>query len=271
MSQLNQIQTFIQVAESCSFSAAARRLALPRSTVSARVKALEGRLSTRLLNRNTRNVTLTQEGELYLQHCQQTLAQLLAVEDALAAASSLSGTIKITVPVDLPKLTLAKILSEFSGLHLDIKIQVLVSDTPEDLVAKNIDLAIRGKAPGDQDLIARQLAEGEMAYYAHPRFTGELASSRIFDPGAIAQNTADTSPIISRNFELAKGLAMAEQGIALLPKNLVNPGELSLVPCGEVLPKLPLYIVYPSRIHLPVRVRKFIDFLLASQSKYPLI
>jgi DNA-binding transcriptional LysR family regulator len=289
MSNFDQITTFIEVANTLSFAQASRRLSLSTSTVSARVKALETRLNVRLLNRNTRSVTLTDEGKVYFTRCQDTLEQLLDVEDSLSQKAELSGRIKVTIPLNLPTQPFVSILSEFTNTNSHVDIDVLVTDEPMDLITNNIDVAIRGKSPGALSLIAKKLGEGHLKLFSSPQYyeseiknekLQSLAKFAVFDPvnalASLPLNTTKTkSQLSTRNFKLAKQFAIQSKGIALLPENLclkeLHSGQLMTINFSHKFPTLPLYIVFPNRQHLPARVRAFIDFLVLSQDKHPLI
>lgn len=289
MSSFEQITTFIEVANTLSFAEASRRLSLSTSTVSARIKALEKRLSVRLLNRSTRTVTLTDEGEIYLTRCQDTLEQLLDVEDSLTQKTNLSGRIKVTIPLNLPAKPFVQIISEFTEANSKVTIDVLVTDEPMDLIVNNIDIALRGRSPGGLSLISRKLGEGRLKLFSSPqyyenRIKNELMQSLeghvVFDPVNVLSSLPNfavgtKSQINTRNFKLAKQFAIHSKGIALLPENIclqeLDCGQLVSVDCEQKLPTLPLYIVFPNRQHLPTRVRAFVDFLVQSQNKYYLI
>lgn len=278
MSDFSQIQTFIEVAENGSFAEAGRKLALPRSTISARVQALESRLGIRLFNRNTRNVSLTNEGQDYLDHCQQALALINNAEEKLSKKHALSGTVRISVPFALPKLPLARLLSAFHQKYPDLHVNITVSDTPQDLVSSNIDLAIRGRAVGDLDLIARTLSESKLSYYATPSFlkgyqgrgTKDLIEKFcIFTPGKTATSECKLS---TTDFGLIKELLLQDHGVAALPdsfcKQEVKSGVLQKVRSNKPLAPLPLYLVYPNRIHIAPRVRVMIDFIMENHGKF---
>jgi DNA-binding transcriptional LysR family regulator len=278
MMSLAQIQAFLEVARSGSFAGASQRLSLPRSTVSARVRALEERLNVRLLQRTTRRVALTDEGRRYMERCEETIDKLAAAEAELARPHDLSGTIRITVPIDMSKRGLAEMLGAFADRHPSTRIEVIVTDEPLDLVTNNIDLALRGGAPGGAGLVARKLGEGTLAFHASPQYVANrlptqalsnLSEHVIYDPARRLSRRsgarAQAGQIGTRNFELAKMLAIQSRGIALLPEGIctgeLTSGALLRLSYPEPLPVLPLYLVMPSRRHLPARVRAFVDFL----------
>lgn len=291
MSHFDQISTFIEVAESRSFATASRRLELSTSTVSARVKALEERLKVRLLNRNTRNVTLTDEGAAYLADCRDALSRLLAAEDAISKRTPLSGRIRMTVPLNLPADVLAHLLTAFSGQHPRVDIDVTVTDDPLDLIEENIDVALRGRAPGSLSVVARCLAHGRLGFYASQAYIDtflaghrleDLSGHRVLDPLDILPSVLPPdgvvppkAPVTTRNLQLAQRLCGEAQGIAILPRQLALAAQgahaLQELDVGLTLPELPLYLVYPSRHHLPRRVRALIDFILAFNARGALV
>ena len=289
MSHFSQLLTFIEVANTQSFAEASRQLSLSTSTVSARIKALEKKLKVRLFNRNTRTVTLTDEGDLYFTQCQSILKQLINLEDTITQKEHLSGRIRLTIPLDLPAKPLTHIISDFSALNSEISFEVIATDEPQDLISNNIDIAIRGGKLTTLSLISRKIGEGELKFYASKNYyeniinkkkCSHIAELPFFDPLNTLPALADgisfvKNPIKTRNIRLAKEMTLQSCGVGILPENLcmeeLKNEQLIEVESSLKLPKLPLYVLYPSRDHLPLRVRKFIDFLMGSQEKYPLI
>jgi DNA-binding transcriptional LysR family regulator len=275
---LAQIQAFLEVARCGSFAAASQRLGVPRSTVSARIGALEEALKVRLLHRTTRRVALTDEGRRYMDHCEEAIDKLVQAGAELTFDDELSGTIRVTVPVDMPKRSLASIVGAFVDRHPATRIEVIVTDETLDLLAHNLDVALRGGAPGATGLVVRKLGEGEMALYASPQYVAArlpaqaltvLSEHVIYDPSRrLSRSPGAKAPVTgigTSSFELAKSLAMQARGIALLPIGVcaeeVKSGSLQRLAHDEQIPALPLYLVMPSRRHVPTRVRAFIDFL----------
>ena len=278
LSDFTQIQTFIEVAESGSFAEAGRKLALPRSTISARVHSLESRLGIRFFNRNPRNVSLTNEGQDYLDHCQQALALINNAEEKLSKKHALSGTVRLSVPFALPKLPLARLITAFHKKYPDLHVNITVSDTPQDLVSSNIDLAIRGRSVGDLDLIARTLGESKVGYFASPVFLKDhqekgakklIETFCLFEPGKTA---AADGKVRATDFQLIKELLLQDYGIAALPESFckqeVKAGTLQKVRTNKTPASLPLYLVYPNRVHMAPRVRVMIDFIMANHKKF---
>jgi DNA-binding transcriptional LysR family regulator len=286
MAGLSQIQTFLEVARCGSFAAASRQLSVPRSTVSARVRALEERLNVRLMHRTTRRVALTDEGRRYMERCLEVVDKLMEAEAELSRADDISGTIRVTVPVDMSMHRLARTLIAFADQYPSIRIQVVVTDEIVDLVASNVDLALRGGTPGAPSLTARKLGEGRLALFASPKYSAErlqavtlsplsLSGHVVFDPAnrsklSFAANVP-SGQVETRNFGLAKALAIQSKGIALLPESVckeeVLAGQLIQLAFDRPLPVLPLYIVMPTRLHVPARVRAFVDFLISTEKE----
>ena len=280
MSDLVQIQTFIEVVNGGSFAEASRRLSLPRSTVSARVKGLEKRLNTRLFNRNTRNVSLTSEGQTYLNTCQQALALLSHAEDELISHDMLSGKIRLSVPVATSKHVLAQIIADFRLQHPNIEIEVVVSDEKLNLVANNIDLAIRGRDAGDLDLIAREFYQTELAYFASPKVIkalGHTASLATLEQHLIFAPVKGASryKFLTQDFEMAFEMACFDQGVVCLPvpfcKDAVQQGRLIKLQIKPLEASLSVYLVYANRQFMAKRIRYFIDFLINNKTRYALI
>jgi DNA-binding transcriptional LysR family regulator len=283
MSQILQIQTFIEVANAGSFAQASRQLDLPRTTVSARIKALETRLSTRLFNRNTRHVSLTNEGIDYLAACEQALQTLAGAEERLISTQQFKGRLKLSVPVALPKAELASLLVAFNKQYPDLHIEVLVTDEVADLVAENIDLALRGRDVTDQGLIARKLGSTALIYVgAHDLIDEQgmalskdapiqvLNNQLVFAPGAKASHTG----FATASFSMAHALVCEGNGVAVLPENICRKelanGQLiqfNTTPSPELLP---MYLVYSAR-NLAKRVRVLIDFIIDNYQVHGLV
>lgn len=266
MSDLTQIQTFMEVARARSFSAAAERLDLPRSTVAARVRALEARLGTRLLQRTTRVVTVTEDGERYLRACEQALGALGEVEDELRSQEGLSGLVRLSVPVDFPMDALTGLLTGFRRAHPGVRLWVDVSDEPVNLIEDRYDLALRGRDPGMPGLVARRIGIEALGLYEAPTALAQGAARPLLDPLEAAGETgSDPLPIATRSLALARQLALDGEVRAILPDALcardVAAGRLRRVEPDAERYDMGVFLVFPSRQHLPARVRALIDFL----------
>jgi len=141
---LDAIAVFVRVVEAGSFSAAARRMGMPKATVSAKVARLEKRLGLSLLQRTTRKVRVTEAGEQYFRHCASAIREVEVAEAALQSASGKpSGVLKVTAPVDLGHTLLPRIVHAYAATYPDVTLELLVTNRIVDLVGEGIDLAIR--------------------------------------------------------------------------------------------------------------------------------
>ncbi|WP_085899068.1 LysR family transcriptional regulator [Kiloniella majae] len=278
-----QIQTFLEVARTESFTKASKQLLVPRSTISARIQALEESLNVALLNRTTRQVSLTHEGQRYYERCFEAIDTLKTLEQEFEDQEVLRGLIRVTIPIDLPKDRFVELLSDFHKQHPEVSFDVNVNDDLLDMVSENIDLALRGKSPGNDGLIARKFGSGKMVFVARsdllPQKAGKslakaLDKMDLFDPTGMAASlglSKEGTFVRTKSFELAKSLVVHGKGVGFLPKTmceaLIEEGALCVLQTDLILPELPLYIVRPVKKHLPQRVRAFVDFLVKSNKE----
>ena len=141
---LDAIAVFVKVVEAGNFASAARLLNMPKTTVSAKVAALEKRLGTILIQRTTRKLYVTQAGEQYYRHCATAVREIALGEAALMATHNTpSGVLKLTAPVDLGHTLLPKIVHAYLERYPGTRVELLLSNRMADLVGEGIDLAIR--------------------------------------------------------------------------------------------------------------------------------
>ena len=181
MSPVDAIAVFVKVVEAGSFSAAARRLGLPKTTVSAKVAGLEKRLGVRLIQRTTRKLRMTEAGEKYFHHCAIATREVELGEAALQSAKEKPyGVLKVTAPVDLGHAVLPRIVRAYAGKYPDVSVELIVTNRIVDLVEEGIDLAIRwAGALKDSSLIARRFIETRSNLWASPKYMKALASPPI--------------------------------------------------------------------------------------------
>lgn len=281
---LLQIETFLEVARARSFAAASRRMSLPTSTVSARIKAMEERIGVTLFRRTTRKVALTSDGQHFFNVYTEAFEILSSLETKNTQGGELSGHIRLTMPIDFPMSHLADVLDRFSARHPAVTFDIVVTDEVLDFVEDNIDLALRGGAPGAENLICRKFAAEPLGLFASPEYfethseklrQGDLEGCALFDPlgqahtlGRRANGTLRPT-VQTTNKELCKAMAIQSCGIALLGRsfcrNEVQSGELIALPGGMNIPDLPMYLVMPSKRLVPQRVRSFVDHLVGEQ------
>lgn len=284
MKEWQGISEFVAVAERHSFTDAARQLNCSVAQVSRNVAALEQRLGLKLLFRSTRSVTLTKEGELYLQHCRHLVRSLGEANQAVTELStSPRGRLRITAPVYYGEHRIAPLLHQFLIQYPELELQLQLSNQRLDLIQGGFDLAIRLGQLEDSGLMARQLAERSLylvaapAYLARhgcPQQLADLTQHQCL-PGTLdhwrfqEQGKAVTVRPRGR-VQCNSGLALldaARQGLGIvqLPDYYVNP----LLARGALLEILADYrpqaegvwALYPKNRHLTTKVQLVIDYL----------
>lgn len=289
----NDLLIFASVAEWGSFSRAAARLGLPKSTISRRLAALEHRLGERLLLRTTRRQALTEFGQQLLGHARQVADEVEAVT-ALSAhrQAAPSGRLRVSMPSDFANVLLADTLAAFVALHPAITLELDLSPRRVDLLGEGFDVAVRmGDLPDDRLLAARQLkvltnglyaAPGYLAEHGRPATPDDLlghAAVRLPGPNGEPEPWALTrggerweglppGRLLANSPELLIRLAAAGSGIAAVPDVLavadVSRGRLQRVLPGWSLPAHTAWAVFPGRKLMPTKTRAFIDMLMVA-------
>lgn len=288
---LDGIVIFVEVINAGSFTKTADNTGHSTSYISKEISKLEDRLGTRLINRTTRSISLTPEGELFFQQCQQI------VEDAQSAELSINqkqqdpkGTLKISCPTSFSLPHLNAVFTTFLTAYPKINLVLDVSGKKVDVVADGFDVVIRAtQTLEDSSLISRLLINSHgvtvaspqyLAEYGTPKHPSELSQHKIINY-SYAKNpktwhyTAKNgekiavpieSRVMANNSEMEIALVTAGQGITRMPKfNLSDKlasGELVTLFDGYELMPINIYLVYASRKHMSAKVRCFIDFAI---------
>ncbi len=288
MISLDDIAVFVRVVESGSFSGAARRLAMPKATVSARVARLEKRLGLSLIQRTTRKLRMTEAGEQYFRHCVAAIREVEVAEAALQTTSGKpSGVLKVTAPVDLGHTLLPRIVHAYAAKYPDVAVELFVTNRVLDLVGEGIDLAIRpSQVLKDSTLIAQRYFEMESNLWAAPHYLqrlGALTHPRDLKSARIVGFLARSSAVLTNgksdievalnghvradNLETIKTLLLLGEGIGWLPQFLAEEAAQA----GKLVPVLPqwrpkeraaVYFVYVGRKYGLPKVRAFIETAL---------
>ena len=290
---------FARVAESGSFSRAAERVQLPKSTVSRRIAALEKRLGERLLQRTTRKLVITEFGQGVLDHARAMSEEVdAALAFALSRQARPSGRLRVSMPGDFASTALERPLAAFIRDFPEVSLELDLSPRRVDLIGENFDLAIRmGTLPDDSALSARRLGVFSMGLYAAPSYLathgepqtpealtslhGLMVLMRSGDPYpwtlrregqddwvcTPAERTVANSP------ELLIRLARAGAGVAAVANYFAEPyvraGELRrLLPHWCLAPSV-AWAVFPGRRLMPAKTRVFLDALTAELSVSP--
>lgn len=294
MDRLAGIEAFVRVVESGSFVRAADKLQLSTSALSQRVADLEAHLGTRLLNRTTRRLSLTEPGQAFYERAVQLLADLGEAE-ALAGAGAVEprGVLRLTCAHAIGVERLAPAIARFHARHPGLRFEVAVADRIVDLVEEGFDLAVRIGTVGSEQLVARRLGAMRLllcaspAYLARrgtPRTPGDLAGHDLLTyaysatPGTWTLRDAAGTPVTVRargslhanSGEVLVAAAVAGQGI-VLETDFHVAAALADGRLVRVLPELDggggdIYAVYPSRRHLSAKVRLFVEHLVAEFS-----
>jgi DNA-binding transcriptional LysR family regulator len=291
---LNEVAIFTRVVETQSFTAAARALGLPKSSVSRHIAGLEEALGVRLLQRTTRTLNLTEAGAAYYERVSRALSEL---GEANAAARELQGEPKGTVRLTAPPDTgfLAGIVVRFVRRHPGIRVEVVLAGRRVDLVAEGFDLALRAGRLDDSSLIARRLGQVDHRLFATPRYlerrgmparlsklsehdcvlfrpTGGKNQWQLQGPSGV-ETVEVTGPIGGDEFSFLRKVVLGGTGIGLLPSFLcardVAKGKLARLLPEYALRGVGLHLVYPSSRYLPQRVALLRDFILQSLSPPP--
>lgn len=292
---LNQVSTFVQVMEAGSFTAAARALGLPKSSVSRRVSALERSLRVRLLQRSTRKLMLTEAGRAYFDRARAALGGLADASAAVADKNrAIAGPIRFTTATDNTGF-LARLIAEFIGLYPGVQIDVVLTPRRVDLVTEGFDLALRAGPLVDSSLIVRRLGRSDHGLFASraylrkvgtPRRLTDLGEHRfvLFGEPQNRQQLRLTGPegpgvvkidgpLVVHDMSFAADAIAAGIGIGLVPEiylgwvhqSSLRSGHLDLVRVlpDHAAPGPDLSLVSPPTTYEPARVGLFRDFLVA--------
>ena len=281
----NEAAVFVKVVQAGGFSAAARQLGLPTSTVSTRISRLEKRLGITLLQRTTRRLHLTEAGTVYFHHASQGLGFLLEAEAAIAQGrQQVQGKLKITAPADLGDTLLAGLVERTQREFPALDLELLLTDRYVDLVAEGVDAAIRTGELRDSSMIAKSLGTIRWALFASEGYLEKSAPLKSpqdllhhdclqFTPlGRDAWSLSNgqatmTIPLHARtvvnSIGVVKSMAEKGQGVALLPTFVCEQpdGGDALI---NILPEWrgnadPVHLVYPRQRFMPPTLRAFVD------------
>ncbi len=288
LDHLGDVLAFVRVADSQSFTLAAERLGLSRSAVGKCIMRLEGNLSTRLIHRTTRSVSLTEEGRLFYEHAMRILSEVDDAEAAMAQRNRAPrGRLRLDLPIAFGRLHILPVLQRFLSDWPDLQADVSFSDDYRDLVAEGIDVAIRIGGPTDSRLIRQVLAPHRFITCATPGYLKSKGAPRTLDDlqnhdkivfthgnGVIPwqyrvngenREIAVQGSMRLNNTEAIRDAALAGCGLAQLGAFLVGEdirkGRLAAVLSDYGREESPVCAVYPTRRNLSPKVRLFIEAL----------
>jgi DNA-binding transcriptional LysR family regulator len=289
MDRLTAMLAFTQVVEAESFSEAARRLGLSKSSVSKRVAQLEARLGVQLLRRNTRRLSLTDDGRAFYERCAQIVREVeeaeLEVDRAHAAPQ---GLLTVNAPMSFGQLWLGSVVVDFLKRHPKLRVEMVLDDRPLDTVERGFDVTIR-VAPtlADSSLIARRLAPNRLVVCASPEYLAQRGVPRT--PADLTQHDCllysylswgDTWHFVgpggderipvsgslrANNGDVLREAALAGLGLAYLPSFIVGRDlarrSLRAVLEDAVDRSTAIWALYSPTRHLSAKVRAFVDSL----------
>lgn len=290
MDKLQAMGVFVSVVDAGSFTRAAQNMQLPKATVSTLVSGLETSLSLKLLNRTTRQISVTADGAAYYEHCVRILADLKDVEESLSRKlANPSGRLRIDVPTGIGRYLIIPALPKFFEQYPEIQLEMGCSDRLADLIEEGIDCVVRGGDLTDSSLVARRIGSMRMvtcatpdylAKYGRPMHPSDLARHRCINyfssktgkyceweflrndeviqmklEGRLAVNDSDAYT----------EAALAGIGVAQLPLFALQPhlqsGAMELVLQEWCTGPIPLHVVYPQNRHLSAKVRAFVEWV----------
>ncbi|MGE0497690.1 MAG: LysR family transcriptional regulator [Ramlibacter sp.] len=295
MDRLRELELFVQVAETGSLSRAALALGLSNAAASRHLAALEARLAARLVERNTRRLYLTSEGQEFFSRARAVLADLADAESTVnATAFNPSGLLRVSASLSFAMQHIAPRLPEYTRRYPKVRVHVESANRYLDLIDNNIDVAIRTReVEPDSNITIRRLAAtrrilaASPAYLsAHgvPRTPAELARHALliyvyannpnelrFTRGDEVQTIPAPGLLESNDGQILRAAALGGMGILVQPSYIVYDDIVAgrLVPVLDEwdLPRLQINIAYPSRKHLSAKVRSFIDFMVEAFEK----
>ena len=289
MDRLQAMEMFVRVVETGSFSKAAREFGTTQPTVTKQVAATEERLKVRLLNRNTRGVSLTEAGALYYEKCKDIVRAAEEADNVVRVKQTQAqGLLRVGSSVAFGRRIIVPLALEFMRQHPQLQVDLSFEDRYTDLVAQGVDVAVRMGKLADSALGARYLGTNPWLMVASPKYLrkagvprrpADLSSHealiyssvqgsdvwRILSPRGEAVTVPVTARLRSNNLSAVLAAARSHMGVAALPwyvaADSLASGAVVEVLKGHSLPEQEIHAVYPSPRMVPQKVQAFIAFL----------
>lgn len=293
MQDLNEMAIFAVVVASGSFTKAADKLRLPKSTVSRKVSQLEKRIGVRLINRTTRNLKPTETGKLYHQHCVKMLEQ---AEEADRVVNNMqsepSGLLRISTPLAFGTQFFVTTIKSFLDQYPKVDIEIIADNKHLDMLDEEIDIAFRIGPLSDSSLVTRNLGTARLSLVSSPEYVkrnglptsiedldnhaciAHPASPWVFSaPNGQEVSIEPRSRMLANDMEMIKNMAIEGLGIAAAPQILIaddiRAGNLiTLLPDNPFVERT-FYLVYPSRREPPSKVVAFTEFMFSNCQPIP--
>ena len=294
LQSLTELRQFIEVANSSSFSKAAKNLNQTAATISSAIKRLEKTLKTRLFERSTRSVRLTGEGAIFYESCVKAL-QILekGAEQITIDSQEISGKLVISAPTDLMQTQLSFWIQDFQTMYKDITVEIRVSDSLSNLVSDPIDIAIRYGFPDDSNYVARLLKNSNRIACASPKYIKEhgepMHPNELLKHNCLCYKVKESvdntwhffrdqqefkvtvnTKFSTDDSSLARAWAVAGNGIVYKSEldlsDDITSGRLIPILSSYIGSKSPIYVVYPGAKNQSIRVKTFISYLFEKTS-----
>lgn len=282
---LDDIEVFVEVVDRGSFTKGAKLLGIPLSTASSKVARLEETLGVTLLKRTTRQVHVTEEGKLFYAYCVQALSALTEGKDLLGSARAApKGTLRVSAPVDLSQFLLVDAVDAYLTRWPEVSIDLIVTNRKVDLIAENIDVALRIGPLDDSSLIARKFIDANMCFYAsrayierhgHPESDRDLSRHNFIRMSLdrnMTQRLETVLPtalwtsgprIAADDISTIRAMVAQGLGIGLLPSFAVEkqPDQRNFLRVLPTLSPIPIaaYFIYPPQRFLAPKLRAFLN------------
>ena len=297
MDRLTSIAVFVAAAEDGSLSSAARRFGLSASMAGKHVSSIETDLGVRLMQRSTRKLHLTDVGQAYYARCKRILEEYEdANREAGDAQQSVQGVLRVAAPITFGAMHLGQVVARYMDQHPRVGVEIMLSDRYVDLLAEGIDVAIRIGRLLDSDLVARRLAPCRMVVCAAPSFLerhgvprtiqdlrraprlafSEAISSgdwTLSDPEGQAHVIDGPIRMAANNTEMLLAAALAGGGVTYGPSfvfgRAIAAGDLVALLPDHQPTELNIYAVYPTKRHVSLKLRSFVEHLIASFGGVP--
>lgn len=289
----SEMSVFVKVVELGGFSAAARDLGMPKSSVSRYVARLEDRLGVRLLHRTTRSLRPTEVGAAYYARAARIVQEIAEAEAAVTEMHTVPrGTLRVTAPLTFGYLFLGELIASFMAAWPEVSVQVDLSDRIVDIIDEGYDLAIRVGDLADSSLIARRLGTAARVIVASPAYLARHGTPRTPDDlpdhacllyaYEASMSSWRLSPertvavrgrLVTNNGDVLAAAAVGGQGLALLPRFIagrhLRDGRLVTVLDDHVHSNAGIHALYPHNRHLSAKVRAFVDHLVEGLQPAP--
>lgn len=291
MGHSNELQLVVELVRAGGMSAAARELGVTPAAVSKRLAQIEARLGVRLVNRSTRRLSLTAEGEVYLENARRILGEIEDLDQLIASRQdSPRGLLKVNAPLGFGRSYIAPAIAEFAHKYPEVSLQLQLTDSPADFVQDAVDVAVRFGDLPDTRLIARKIAPnrrlvcaspGYLKAHGTPATPHDLARHQCivlrqneaayglwrFTKGRRSETVKVRGNLSSNDGEVTLTWGLAGLGILQRAEwdlaRYLRSGRLVQVLEDYALPQADIYAVFPERHHLSAKVRVFVDFLVA--------